>query len=73
MSLAHTTACRIHLDGTLYSFRRWASVPRVGDEIAFGDKADTKIFRVTRVVWGLESEDDYARNLQTVHMEIAPL
>lgn len=89
MTIAPRLKVDIHffLDGKVYAARYWPHVPRVGDEVMFhkpkppdaprwfpGMPIPLKSpFKVTRVVWGVEDEQQNYDNQQCVNIEIEAL
>lgn len=73
----HRVSIRFFDGQGAYASRYWAHVPRVGDEVMLGagrkyepDASGKAVFKVARVVWGVEGPDDHT---QCVNIEISPI
>ena len=53
-----------------YAYRSWRVVPRVNDEVMLRHEGQKKAFMVTRVVWGVESDEEEDLGRQSVNIEV---
>lgn len=63
---------RFWLDEKEFGARTWPQVPRVGDEVMLGPFIKGKIrqaYRVLRVCWGVEGENEFLTQCVNVEIE----
>lgn len=73
MSLKNVCSIYFFVEGQRYATRAWHAVPRVGDEVMLNDRTkngDKSVFRVIRVVFGVENKDDATLGYQCVNVEL---
>ncbi|MCK5445487.1 MAG: hypothetical protein KAI73_07685 [Rhodospirillaceae bacterium] len=59
---------RFFTKGKLFASRGWHSAPRIGDEVMLGPHEPKTVYRVVRIVWGVEGKDEIHK--QCVNIEI---